>query len=375
MDYIRQMSAFIDRSAAVSLSASSYALYLQLFGVNNKRRWAEWFEASNAHLETVTGLTSKTIQKARQELINKGFISVQFGDRRIPTQYHIIRLGEKLPYNGSSDESLGEKLPYNGSSDESLGEKFPQKDEVLGEKLPQREVSLGEKFPYKDNVLGEKFPQKDEVLGESLGEVLGEVIGEKFPQNDPAEPTVSTDSEPPKTKTKTKTNNNKQQQQYIPRACAREDELPQPHSRDKPDDDLGEVMRTFSDNIHPVTGAIEADKLADLYDTYGAKWVIAAITEAVECGGRNLRYISAILERWQRDGFKTQRNQKGAMTSGTGEGDHSADVSAAETPWIQQLREWEERKRNSPRPWDIQPPAGGDRDAPGGDHPDRGRAG
>ena len=324
MDYIRQMSAFIDHSAAVSLSASSYALYLQLFGVNNKRRWAEWFEASNAHLETVTGLTSKTIQKARQELINKGFISVQFGDRRIPTQYHIIRLGEKLPYNGSSDESLGEK-----------------------------------------------FPQKDEVLGESLGEV----IGEKFPQNDPAEPTVSTDSEPPKTKTKTKTNNNKQQQQYIPRACAREDELPQPHSRDKPDDDLGEVMRTFSDNIHPVTGAIEADKLADLYDTYGAKWVIAAITEAVECGGRNLRYISAILERWQRDGFKTQRNQKGAMTSGTGEGDHSADVSAAETPWIQQLREWEERKRNSPRPWDIQPPAGGDRDAPGGDHTDRGRAG
>ncbi|MFC2341509.1 MAG: DnaD domain-containing protein [Selenomonas artemidis] len=134
-------------------------------------------------------------------------------------------------------------------------------------------------------------------------------------------------------------------------------------------------MRTFSDNIHPVTGAIEADKLADLYDTYGAKWVIAAITEAVECGGRNLRYISAILERWQRDGFKAQRKTKGAVTSGTGEGDHSADVSADETPWIQQLREWEERKRNSPRPWDVQPPAGGNRDAPGGDHTDRGRAG
>ncbi|WP_051217808.1 DnaD domain protein [Selenomonas artemidis] len=342
MDYIRQMSAFIDRSAAVSLSASSYALYLQLFGLNNKRRWAEWFEASNAFLETVTGLTSKTIQKARQELIEKGFISVQLGDRRIPTQYHIIRLGEKLPYNGNSDESLGEVI--------------------------------GEKFPYKDNVLGEKFPQK-EVLGESLGEVLGEVIGEKFPQKDAAEPTASMDSEPPKTKTKTKTNNNKQQQQYIPRACAREDEPQPPHSRDKPDDDLGEVMRTFSDNIHPVTGAIEADKLADLYDTYGAKWVIAAIAEAVECGGRNLRYISAILERWQRDGFKTQRKTKGAVADGAGERDHSADVSADETPWIQQLREWEERKRNSPRPWDIQPPAGGDRDAPGGDHPDRGRAG
>ena len=68
-------------------------------------------------------------------------------------------------------------------------------------------------------------------------------------------------------------------------------------------------------------------------------------------------------------------NRKGARTNGASEGDHSADVSADETPWIQQLREWEERKRNSPRPWDVQPPAGGDRDAPGGDHTDRGRAG
>jgi phage replisome organizer N-terminal domain protein len=179
-----------------------------------------------------------------------------------------------------------------------------------------------------------------------------------------------------------KSTENKQQQ--LPRARVREGEVCKiseasnslcPHSRDKPDDDFGEVMRTFADNIHPVTGAIEADKLADLYDTYGSKWVIAAITEAVECGGRNLRYISAILERWQRDGFKAQRKTKGAVQGGTGEGDHSADVSAAETPWIQQLREWEERKRNSPRPWDVQPPAGGNRDAPGGDHTDRGRAG
>lgn len=68
-------------------------------------------------------------------------------------------------------------------------------------------------------------------------------------------------------------------------------------------------------------------------------------------------------------------NRKGAVQGGAGERDHSADVSADETPWIQQLREWEERKRTSPRPWDIQPPAGGDRDAPGGDHTDRGRAG
>lgn len=75
------------------------------------------------------------------------------------------------------------------------------------------------------------------------------------------------------------------------------------------------------------------------------------------------------------EGNYDNRRPKGAVTDGTGEGDHSENVSADETPWIQQLREWEERKRNSPRPWDVQPAAGGDRDAPGGDHTDRGRAG
>ena len=83
-------------------------------------------------------------------------------------------------------------------------------------------------------------------------------------------------------------------------------------------------------------------------------------------------------------------NRKGAVQGGAGEGKHRetfsqdarilgggqpADEEEAGTPWIQQLREWEEHKRTSPRPWDIQPDAGGDRDAPGGDHPDRGRAG
>jgi hypothetical protein len=139
--------------------------------------------------------------------------------------------------------------------------------------------------------------------------------------------------------------------------------------------DHGAVFRAFSDNIHPITGEIERDKLVDLTDEYGPLWVTSAIEEAALSNGRSLRYITAILERWKRDGFKAKRKTKGAVQGGTGEGDHSADVSADETPWIQQLREWEERKRNSPRPWDIQPPAGGDRDAPGGDHTDRGRAG
>lgn len=75
------------------------------------------------------------------------------------------------------------------------------------------------------------------------------------------------------------------------------------------EEELGEVLTTFSNNIHPVAGEIELDKLTDLFQTYGKKWMLAAITEAVTSNGRSVKYISAILERWQRDGFQAERRR------------------------------------------------------------------
>ena len=73
------------------------------------------------------------------------------------------------------------------------------------------------------------------------------------------------------------------------------------------EEELGEVLTTFSNNIHPVSGEIELDKLTDLFQTFGKKWMLAAITEAATSNGRSVKYISAILERWQRDGFRAER--------------------------------------------------------------------
>lgn len=73
------------------------------------------------------------------------------------------------------------------------------------------------------------------------------------------------------------------------------------------DEALGEVMALFSDNIHPVTGAIERDALADLLEGYGKTWTLAAIKEAAEHHGRTVRYVGAILSRWQREGFRATK--------------------------------------------------------------------
>lgn len=95
--------------------------------------------------------------------------------------------------------------------------------------------------------------------------------------------------------------------------------------------DHGAVFRAFSDNIHPITGEIERDRIVDLTDEYGALWVKSAIEEAALSNGRSLRYITAILERWKRDGFKAERkeiNKHGGADRNRGSsGENSAEKS------------------------------------------------
>ena len=105
-------------------------------------------------------------------------------------------------------------------------------------------------------------------------------------------------------------------------ACAREE-----------GNSLAEVVQMFENNIHPVAGKIEQDALVDLTDEYSALWVTEAIKEAVLSNGRNLRYITAILERWKREGFKAPR-KKGGGNYGTGiiQG-HMAGDGAEKSPY------------------------------------------
>lgn len=105
---------------------------------------------------------------------------------------------------------------------------------------------------------------------------------------------------------------------------------------------FAEVARLFSDNIHPVTGAIERDVLASCLADYGRDWTLAAITEAAEHHGRSVRYITAILERWRRDGFRTSTKptKKGAQ-HGTGVSGHPAARAAdGNAKWEHESSGW-----------------------------------
>ena len=106
-------------------------------------------------------------------------------------------------------------------------------------------------------------------------------------------------------------------------ACAREEK---PRERDS---GFGETAQLYQDNIHPFSGRIEAESLGDLYDRYGQAWVNEGIRTMAKSNGRSVTYLERILERWEREGYKSQR--KGRIKydfadgpSGSGSGDGSA---------------------------------------------------
>ncbi len=60
--------------------------------------------------------------------------------------------------------------------------------------------------------------------------------------------------------------------------------------------------------LTPVIG----ENLKDIEEKYSPRWFEEALKEAVKVEHRNLKYIEAILERWETEGFKALK--KGSST-------------------------------------------------------------
>lgn len=120
------------------------------------------------------------------------------------------------------------------------------------------------------------------------------------------------------------------------------------------------VYDIFSNNIHPITGSIEAEKLDDMVSRYSEKWVMAAIEEAAASNGRSVKYIEAVLERWSRDGFKAERGK----SSGRIKESHSGNQCQAESS---RYADYEAADRNQVHPWDLPADSRRDRTEQGND--------
>ena len=70
-----------------------------------------------------------------------------------------------------------------------------------------------------------------------------------------------------------------------------------------PDAETLGALSFYENNFRPLTSVVERDQVLDLVERFSSSWVCRAITETIKCGGgRNVKYITAILERWQHEG-------------------------------------------------------------------------
>ena len=76
------------------------------------------------------------------------------------------------------------------------------------------------------------------------------------------------------------------------------------------EENLAKIAKLYEDNIGRLTSVI-GERLKDIADKYPAGWFQEALKEAVKLEHRNLKYIEAILERWQVEGFKAPKRIEG----------------------------------------------------------------
>lgn len=126
-------------------------------------------------------------------------------------------------------------------------------------------------------------------------------------------------------------------------------------------DDVAAIFDTFSNNIHPITGEIEADMLADLLEHFGKEWTVEAIKETALNHGTSVKYVKSILENWERNGFKAKkkgRNGNGRISRA------DEEAGSKTTAGLERLKkDMEYADAHTVHPWDVPDGDGGNRGA------------
>ncbi len=252
------------------LTATEQAVYFNLCLIWNKLRRPNWFAVSRAELMRKAGIKDhKTIDKARQSLESKRYISTQNTGARKPRQYHIepppakginplVTKGNNplaKGINPLANEPLGEIIPQNkGDESPRLGELFPPSQST--------EYLQSDNTCLKDNLSPKKIDSSRAVKIQSSNLNSIEV---QATENCPT---------------------------TIPSG------IPQ------------KVLDFYQQEIRPICSPFELEKLTDDVEHYGGDAVVKAIERAVIRNKRNLGYVESILKHWESDGYDNGKGDR-----------------------------------------------------------------
>jgi DnaD/phage-associated family protein len=112
--------------------------------------------------------------------------------------------------------------------------------------------------------------------------------------------------------------------------------------------DNGEIFKIYEKEIGPLTPFI-ADDLKDAEQTYPKSWIIAAVQESARQNKRSLKYILAILKRWQVDGFHSVNKNGNGNKPLKHETPLDRTLAAAKEAMQEALKEEEQNNGNKTR--------------------------
>lgn len=92
MDFIKQLKGFKIKRMDKPISANAICLYIILFEYNNELCFKEWFTVANSTLQGLTGLNISTLQRARNELVQKDYIAYRKGTGNQAGSYKLLNL-------------------------------------------------------------------------------------------------------------------------------------------------------------------------------------------------------------------------------------------------------------------------------------------
>ncbi|RWZ54564.1 DnaD domain protein [Halobacillus fulvus] len=171
MNFIKAINAFYDQQEYNPLSSGAISLWFGLMHVNNKARWREEFSAPMTVLCMKTSMSESSIRKARQELVEKGYLTfVSRGGNQAPV-YQLAVLYEEETGSVSDSDGGSANGKESGSRNALVKQNETKENEDEVVRNPHRfyESNVGTLSPF----IAEQMTQwadelSDELVIESL---------------------------------------------------------------------------------------------------------------------------------------------------------------------------------------------------------------
>ena len=103
MNYIKQITQFYELLPSNPLSPNAQCLYFYLLNLNNRLGWKKTFTVANSIVAGYTGLDISALQRARNSLVQKGYIKYEKGKSNIAGTYEVVEF--EVDYKNQNDST------------------------------------------------------------------------------------------------------------------------------------------------------------------------------------------------------------------------------------------------------------------------------